>query len=94
MFREESPFVHLNGWYLFAVEDDDELVKDPENFVILDGAEIRGLAPAVLDIYNAAFGTEVSWIYEEGVHSGFYDLKNECMTTVEEILGRRYGREG
>lgn len=93
-FREESPFVSLNGWYLYSGEDDDEFVKDPENFVILDASQIKALAPAMLDIYDAGCGTEVSLMYEEGVHTGFYDLKNECVTTVDETLRRRYERDG
>lgn len=92
-YREGSRYLGLNGWFLYSVEDDDEYVKNTENFLILDTEAIGYLAPAMLEIYEAPFGTEVSWLYEGGVHKGFYDVKNKQETTVEEILSGKAARE-
>ena len=39
-----------------------------------------------LEIFDAPYGTDLCWLYEEGVHVGFYDLIEERETTIEEIL--------
>ena len=40
----------------------------------------------MLEIFEALYGTDLCWLYEEGVHVGFYDLIEERETTIEEIL--------
>ena len=40
----------------------------------------------MLEIFEAPYGTDLCWLYEEGVHVGFYDLVEEREITIEEIL--------
>ena len=40
----------------------------------------------MLEIFEAPYGTDLFWIYEESVHIGFYDLVKECETVIEKIL--------
>ena len=40
----------------------------------------------MLEIFNAPYGTDLCWLYEEDVHIGFYDLINEKEISIEEIL--------
>ena len=32
---------------------------------------------------------DLCWLYEAGVHTGFYDLKDDRETTIEEILQKQ-----
>jgi len=47
---------------------------------------IYEIAPVMLEIFEAPYGTDLCWLYEEGVHVGFYDLVKEREITIEEIL--------
>jgi len=87
-FREKSSIQQLNGWNLLSEKDDDEYVKNPDNFMILNMESVLKIAPAILEIFNAPYGTDLFWLYEESVLIGFYDLKKESVTTVKEILGK------
>ena len=40
----------------------------------------------MLEIFDAPYGTDLCWMYEENIHTGFYDLKNDKEVTIEEIL--------
>lgn len=85
-FREKSSIEQLNGWNLLSEKDDGEYIKNPNNFIIVNAESIKKIAPAVLEIFEAAYGTDLLWLYEEGVLTGFYDLILERETTIEEIL--------
>lgn len=85
-YREESEICQLNGWNLLSIEDDDEYVDDTNNFVIVNADTIYKIAPVMLEIFDAPYGTDLFWIYEEGVHIGFYDLKKERYVTISQIL--------
>ena len=52
----------------------------------LGADSIYEIAPVMLEIFEAPYGTDLCWLYEEGVHVGFYDLIEERETTIEEIL--------
>ena len=85
-FREPSSIPQLNGWNLFSELDDDEYVNNPDNFVIVNAETIYSLAPQMLEIFDAPYGTDLFWVYEENIHIGFYDLVADKITSIEQIL--------
>jgi len=87
-FREESSISQLNGWNLYSEKDDNDYVNNSDNFVILSAESIQKIAPVMLEVFNAPYGTDLCWTYEDGVHIGFYDLKADRETAIEEILGK------
>ena len=86
-FREESELAPLNGWTIFSSRDDDDYVNDPQNFEIVSAQTMFSIAPVMAEIFDAPYGTDLAWMYEEGVHVGFYDLTAGKEVTIEEILG-------
>lgn len=89
-FRERSSFEQLNGWTVYSVEDDDGYVSDPSNFRIVTASTLLSSAPlsgALLEVFDAPYGTDLGWVYEEGVLTGFWDMARDEATTVGEILG-------
>lgn len=87
-YREESSIQQLNGWNLLSEKDDDEYLADPKNFSIVNAESMYKIAPQMIEIYEAPYGTDLCWIYENGVHTGFYDLKQNKEVTIDEILGK------
>ena len=85
-YREESERADLNGWTLYSELDDDKYVRKSENFLIVSAESIYKIAPVMIEIFNAPYGTDLFWKYEEGVHVGFYDLKNDKDVEIQEIL--------
>lgn len=85
-FREESSAPQLNGWILLSGRDDADFVGNPDNFEIVDIEVLLKIAPRLLEIIDAPYGTDLLWLYDKGVHTGFYDLKAGKEVTVEEIL--------
>ena len=85
-FREESSTPQLNGWNFFSEEDDESYVNDSNNFQILSAESVYKISPVILDLFDAPYGTDLCWLYKEGVHVGFYDLVNKRETTFSEIL--------
>ncbi len=85
-FREPSTIPQLNGWNIFSELDDDEYVNNPDNFVIVNAETIYSLAPQMLEIFEAPYGTDLFWVYEENVHISFYDLVADKTTSIEQIL--------
>lgn len=85
-FREKSSIKELNGWNLLSEKDDDEYLANAKNFTILNAESIYKIAPQLIEIFDAPYGTDLFWIYEQGVHTGFYDLVKERETSIEEIL--------
>jgi len=85
-FREKSEIGALNGWNYYSEADDDEYVNDPDNFVILSAESMMKISKIPLILFNAPYGTDLCWLYEKGVLVGFYDLKADKETTIEEIL--------
>lgn len=86
-FREESALPRLNGWTLYSVDDDQAYVSDPANFEILSAESVCRLAPVMLEIFDAPYGADLAWVYEQGVLVGFYDLAADRPTTIGRILG-------
>lgn len=85
-FREESAVPQLNGWTMYSVVDDEAYISNPANFDILSAESVYQLAPVMLEIFDAPYGTDLCWVYEQGVHTGFYDLAADHPTTIEQIL--------
>lgn len=85
-FREESEIKSLNGWTLYSGIDDEEFVNNSNNFTIVSAETIQKIVPVMLEIFSAPYGTDICWLYEQNVHIGFYDLKNDKETTIPEIL--------
>ena len=83
-YREKSSISQLNGWTLLSESDDDEYIRNPENFAIVSVQSIE-IAPALIEIFDAPYGTDLFWLYENGVHIGFYDLITEKEVSIEEI---------
>lgn len=88
-YRKESSIPQLNGWTIYSCDDDDEYVSDSKNFVIVGATTIQKIAPVMLEIFDAPYGTDLCWIYEENTHVGFYDLVSNKDTTIDEILGEK-----
>ena len=84
-FREKSEVAELNGWNFYSVEDD-EYVNNPDNFLIVTAETIFQISQIAFEIFEAPYGTDLYWFYEEDVHVGFYDLKEDRETTIEQIL--------
>ncbi|WP_438347705.1 immunity protein Imm33 domain-containing protein [Paenibacillus sp. FA6] len=84
-FREKSSIPQLNEWNLYSVIDDD-YINNAENFTILSAESIFGISPIISEFFDAPYGTDICWLYEEGVHTGFYDLISENEVTLGEIL--------
>lgn len=91
-FREQSDIPQLNGWTLYSVDDDQEYIERAENFRVVAASTVDGLAPVMLEIFEAPYGTDLCWMYEQGVHTGFWDLAGECPTDIATILGRGMAR--
>lgn len=85
-YREKSSLKELNGWNLLSEKDDDEYLSDTNNFVIVNADTIYKLAPVMMEIFEAPYGTDLFWLYEAGVQVGFYDLIEEKEVTIEQIL--------
>lgn len=88
-FREESAISELNGWTLYSCDDDESYVNNPRNFVIVGASTIYKLAPVMLEIFDAPYGTDLCWLYQDNIHVGFYDLISDRETTIDEILHKR-----
>ncbi|MEG0523643.1 MAG: DUF2185 domain-containing protein [Erysipelotrichaceae bacterium] len=85
-FREKSSIQQLNGWNFYSVDDNEEYVNDSNNFVILNAESIYKIAPVMLEIFDAPYGTDLCWLYEDNVHIGFYDLIAGRETTVSALI--------
>jgi len=85
-FREKSDIPQFNGWNLYSIADDDQYVSDTNNFVVLNAESVYKISPAMIEIFEAPYGTDLCWLYEEGVHIGFFDLKADQEVSIQEIL--------
>ena len=85
-YREESSLPQWNGWTIYSCDDDDEYVSNGKNFIILGATTMYKIAPVMLEIFDAPYGTDLCWMYEGNTHVGFYDLISNKDTTIDEIL--------
>lgn len=87
-YREKSSIPQLNGWNILSEIDDDEYVNCSDNFSIINAESVYKIAPQMFEIFEAPYGTDLFWRYEESVHIGFYDLVKDCDTVIEKILNK------
>lgn len=86
-YRKKSSIENLNGWTIYSCDDNDEYVNNPDNFVILGATSINNIAPIMLELFDAPYGTDLCWMYDKkGKHIGFYDLVKNEDVTLEKIL--------
>lgn len=86
-YREKSSIENLNGWTIYSCDDTDEYVNNPNNFVIIGATSMNDIAPIMLELFDAPYGTDLCWMYDKkGKHIGFFDLVKNEDTTLEKIL--------
>lgn len=64
-FREKSSIAALNGWTVYSVADDDKYVNEADNFQVVSASTLFKLAPVMLELFNAPYGTDLCWLYEQ-----------------------------
>ncbi|WDF64769.1 immunity protein Imm33 domain-containing protein [Flavobacterium sp. KACC 22763] len=85
-YREKSSIKELNGWNILSEIDDENYISNPNNFSIISAESIYKITPVLIEIFNAEYGTDLFWKYENNVHIGFYDLIRGCDTDIDQIL--------
>ena len=85
-FREPSSIEQLNGWALYSEIDDNDYISDSNNFKIVNMETLYAKAPVFEELFSAPYGTDISWLYEENVHVGFYDLTTDKKVSISEIV--------
>ena len=78
------------GWTILSSIDDEEYISNPDNFAILGATSILQIAPVLLEIFPAKYGTDLFRLYKDSVHIGFYDLKSEREVTIMEEINNEY----
>ena len=85
-YREKSEKTELNGWTILSEKDDDDYLRNPANFKVVSASTVEKIHPMILVLFDAPYGTDLFWEYKQGVLVGFYDLKKNKETSIEEIL--------
>lgn len=87
-FREPSEVAALNGWTVYSDVDDDAYVSDPGNFTVVTASTLARLSPAVVDVFDAPYGTDIALLYDdEGHFAGYWDNEGEREVTRAQVLG-------
>ena len=85
--REPSDVPVLNGWTVYSDLDDDAYVSDPGNFSVVAASSVARLAPALLDAFDAPYGTDIALLYDgEGRFAGYWDNEGEREVTLAQVL--------
>ena len=42
--------------------------------------------PIILELFHAPYGTDLCWLYDNDIHTGFYDLKLEKEFSIVEMI--------
>lgn len=71
---------------MYSIDDTDDYVNHAENFIILNAESIFKIAPVMFEIFEAPYGTDLCWLYEAGVHIGFYDIAANKEVTIDEVI--------
>jgi len=90
-YREKSNIPQCNGWTILSPQDDEEYIRNPQNFAIVSASTIAAHNPLVLELVDCPYGTDLMWVYNNGVHVGFYDLTLKCEVTLKELIQRKKG---
>lgn len=85
-YREESKIPELNGWTIYSTIDDEEYIRNSDNFEIINATTIYKIAPIMLNIFEAPYGTNLQWIYNENEPVTFYDIKSNKKVSIDDIL--------
>ena len=86
-FREPSGLRELNGWTVYSDADDDAYVNDASNFTVVTASTLARLAPALIDAFDAPYGTDLALLYDEdGNFSGYWDNEGEREVTLGQVL--------
>ena len=88
IFREQSSIKECNGWNLYSENDDQEYISNPDNFEIVSAETIMKYVPALLKVFNAPYGTDLTLKYEKDVVVGFVDTNNGNDLTIDQILNK------
>ena len=75
-FRDQSSIPPMNGWTLLSIEDDEEYLSDAANFKILGADSIYEIAPVMLEIFEAPYGTDLCWLLRFSRRERNYDRRN------------------
>jgi len=85
-FRERAAQPQLNGWTLYSVDDDDQYVNDPANFVIVGVTTLHARSPVMLELFDAPYGTDLQRQYTQGLLTGFWDLAGDQTVSIDQLL--------
>ena len=86
-FREPSGMRELNGWTVYSDADDDAYVNDASNFAVVTASTLARFAPALIDAFDAPYGTDIALLYDEdGNFSGYWDNEGEREVTLGQVL--------
>jgi hypothetical protein len=85
-YREKSNIQELNGWNILSEIDDENYLSNSDNFSIINAESMFKIAPVLNEIFDANYGTDLFWKYENNIHVGFYDLIKEQDTDISQIL--------
>lgn len=86
-FREPSGVADLNGWTVYSDADDDDYVNDANNFTVVTASTLARFAPALIDAFDAPYGTDIALLYDEnGNFSGYWDNEGEREVSLEQVL--------
>jgi hypothetical protein len=87
--RERSAMPQLNGWTVYSVRDDESYARDPSNFRIVSASTLLSSSPlagAMLEVFDAPYGTDLGWVWEGGALTGLWDMAHDRPVTVAGAL--------
>ena len=84
-FRDQSITPPLNGWNLLSIEDDEEYLSDVANFKILGADSIYEIAPVMLEIFEAPYGTDSCWLLRFSRRERNYDRRNFIFSKINRL---------
>ena len=85
-YREKCSIPQLNGWHLLSDIDDEEYINNPNNFIIINADSIYKIAPVMLEIFDAQYGVDLCWLYDDSVLTGFYLSLIHIYSTKPELI--------
>jgi hypothetical protein len=88
-YREKSNIPQCNGWTILSPKDDQDYIRNPQNFEIVSASTIATHNPLMLELFDCPYGTDLMWVYNKGIHVGFYDLVSEREVTLKELIKRK-----
>lgn len=91
-FRDQSIIPPLNGWNLLSIEDDEEYLSDAANFKILGADSIYEIAPVMLEIFEAPYGTDSCWLLRFSRRERNYDRRNFIFSKLNRLSQTQAGR--